>query len=149
MDPPEPGPGSGGHAHYEELPAEAIDAFVAAAGPGSGSPRGSAELRHTTGALARSGPDHGALAALDGALCFFAVGMAPVPPAAEAIQAQVAKIKSELRQYEAGSTFLNFTEQPADVSGAFPDDSYRRLQRVRAEFDPDELFRANHQIAPA
>ena len=35
-----------------ELDAEAIDRFVAAAGPGSGSPLVSAEIRHLGGALA-------------------------------------------------------------------------------------------------
>ena len=75
MDPPEPVPGLSGHRLYDELPATAIDALVEAAGPDSGSPLISVELRHTGGALARGGADHGALASIDGSICMFAVGM--------------------------------------------------------------------------
>jgi FAD/FMN-containing dehydrogenase len=148
MDPPEPVPGFGRHGLYDELSAQAIDELVEAAGPESGSPLVSIELRHTGGALARSGDDHGALATVDGSLCMFAVGMAIDENAVKAISGQIDLVKGALRQHHAG-TFLNFTEQPVDVADAFPDATYRRLQQVRAELDPDQLFRPNHQIAPA
>ena len=147
MDPPEPVPGFSGHRLYDELSAQAIDELVDAAGPESGSPLVSVELRHTGGALARSGDDHGALATLDGSLCMFAVGMAVDEDAVGAISNQIEGVKGALRQHDAGS-FLNFTEQRMDVADAFPDAAYRRLQQVRAELDPDGLFRPNHEITP-
>ena len=148
MDPPEPVPAFGGHRLYDELSAQAIDELVDVAGPESGSPLISVELRHTGGALARSGDDHGALATLDGSLCMFAVGMAADEDATRALSDRIEGVKGALRQHDAG-TFLNFTEQRVDVAGAFTDSTYRRLQQVRAALDPDELFRANHEIAPA
>jgi FAD/FMN-containing dehydrogenase len=148
MDPPEPVPGFGRHSLYDELSARAIDELVDAAGPESGSPLISVELRHTGGALARNGGDHGALSTLDGSLCMFAVGMAVDENATKALSEQVERVKGALRQHDAG-TFLNFTEQPVDVADAFPDSTYRRLQQVRAELDPNGLFRPNHEIAPA
>jgi FAD/FMN-containing dehydrogenase len=147
MDPPEPVPGFGRHSLYDELSAQAIDELVEAAGPESGSPLVSIELRHTGGALARSGDDHGALATVDGSLCMFAVGMAVDENAVKAISAQIDRVKGALRQHHAG-TFLNFTEQRVDVADAFTDSTYRRLQQVRADFDPNALFRPNHEIAP-
>ncbi len=148
MDPPEPVPGASGHRLYDELPAKAIDELVAAAGPESGSPLVSVELRHTGGALARGGTDHGALDALDGSLCMFAVGMAPDAEAAAAVGAQAEKVKSALGPHDAGA-YLNFAEQRIDLSDAFSAETLSRLGRVRSEFDPDGLFHANHEIAPA
>ena len=66
-DPEEPVPGMAEHRMLAELPPEAIDAFVAAAGPGSGSALLAAEIRHLGGALGVAQPGHGALAKLDAA----------------------------------------------------------------------------------
>jgi hypothetical protein len=57
------------------LDGEAIDRFVAAAGPESGSPLVSAEIRHVGGALSRPQPHHGALSTFDADYLTFAVGM--------------------------------------------------------------------------
>ena len=114
----------------------------------SGSPLISVELRHLGGAMARSGPDHGALATLDGSLCMFAVGMAINADATAALSQQVDRVKAALRPHEAG-TYLNFTEQRADADDFFPDATTRRLKQVRAALDPEGLFRANHRIPAA
>ena len=65
MDPEHPVPGMAEHRLLAELPAEAIDAFVAAAGPGSGSAMLAAEIRHLGGALGVARPGSGALAPWD------------------------------------------------------------------------------------
>ena len=147
MDPPEPVPSFSGHRLYDELSAADIDALVEAAGPESGSPLVSVELRHTGGALARSGPDHGALATLDGSLCMFAVGMAIDEEATAALAAQIEKVQSALRTHDAGA-YLTFTEKKVDPGELFDDETLRRLERVRSEYDPDQIFRANHEVAP-
>jgi FAD/FMN-containing dehydrogenase len=148
MDPPEPVPGLSGHRLYDELPATAIDALVEAAGPDSGSPLISVELRHTGGALARGGADHGALASIDGSICMFAVGMVIDEQAAAALAAQVEKVEQALKPHDAGA-YLNFTEKKVDLGELFPDEALQRLQRVRSEYDPNGLFRSNHEIAPS
>jgi hypothetical protein len=43
------------------------------------------------------------------------------------------------------SCYLNFTERSIDTRS---DAAYRRLQAVRTLVDPDDVFRANHPIAP-
>lgn len=60
-DPPEPVPYASDHAMLGSLPPEAVDAFVAAAGPGSGSTLLAAELRQLGGAMARTPAEHGVL----------------------------------------------------------------------------------------
>ena len=55
MDPPSPMPyAGGGHVLLSELTPSVIEDFVAATGPGSGSPLVSAEIRHNGGELSRA-----------------------------------------------------------------------------------------------
>jgi FAD binding domain len=74
MDPDSPLPYAGSSRVVSDVSAAGIDAFVATAGPGSGSTLASVELRSLGGALARRAPGHGALATLDGDYLMFAVG---------------------------------------------------------------------------
>ena len=91
MDPEGPTPGIGGHTMLNDLDDEAIDALVAIAGPGSGSPLVGAELRHLGGALARSGEDHGAVDTMPGDFALFAVGVPMTPEVGAAVHAAPAE----------------------------------------------------------
>jgi hypothetical protein len=148
MDPPGPVPTAGDGALLDELPAEAIDALVAVAGPGSGSPLLSVELRHLGGAVGRVQDGHGAIAALDADFALFAVGMALDNEAAAAVRAHVGTIKHALSEWDRGWRFLNYTESAIDTRSAFPATAYRRLQAVKTLVDPDDLIRSNHPIRP-
>ena len=57
MDPPEPVPGAGDGMSLDDLTPETIDALVAVAGPGSGSPLLSVEFRQLGGAVAADSPE--------------------------------------------------------------------------------------------
>ena len=59
MDPDHPVPGAGDGMLLSDLPAEAVEAIVKAAGTESGSPLLSVEVRHLGGALSRVQPGHG------------------------------------------------------------------------------------------
>jgi FAD/FMN-containing dehydrogenase len=146
MDPPHPVPGVGDGALLDVLPAEAIDELVAVSGPGT--PMLSVELRHLGGALARAPKGHGALATLEGDFAMFAVGIAPSPEAAAAVERHLHVIKDAICEWDAGRRYLNFTESVIDTRRAFSTAAYRRLQAVKTLVDPDDLFRANHRIAP-
>jgi FAD/FMN-containing dehydrogenase len=148
MDPPHAVPGVCDGAQLDVVPAEAIDALVAAAGPGSGSPLLSVELRHLGGALARSHDGHGALSVLEGDFALFAVGMAPDPDTAAVVDAHIDVVKEAVAEWDAGRRYLNFAERPIDTRDAYPAGAYRRLQAVKTLVDPDELIQANHPIAP-
>jgi FAD/FMN-containing dehydrogenase len=149
MDPEHPVPGIGTHAMLDELPAEAIDAFVAAAGPASGSPLLAAELRHVGGALARVPAGAGATARLEAAYVLFGVGSPMVREMADPIRAQLAELRAAMAPWSSNTAYLNFAEEPTDTSRAFGGDTYAALQAVKAEYDPADLIHANHPIAPA
>jgi FAD/FMN-containing dehydrogenase len=149
MDPPDPVPYTGEGMMLGELSPAAIDAFVAAAGPGSGSPLVSAEIRHLGGALHRSGPDHGALATFDASFLTFALGMVQGDETYRASRAQLDQVAAALAPFDTGRQYLNFTEEHTDPARFYTPDAYRRLRDVKAAYDPDDVFRANHPIAPA
>jgi hypothetical protein len=149
MDPEQPVPGHGDGMLLDELTPAAIDALVAIAGPGSGSPLLSVELRQLGGALAVPRADHGALAKLGGAFALFAVGMTTTPEAGAAVAARVDRVIAAMDPWDAGPRYLNFTERPADASAFFPDGTLRRLRAVNRANDPGDMLCANHPVAVA
>ena len=54
-----------------------------------------------------------------------------------------------LRQEEKGA-YVNFlADEPARIREAYPDTVWTRLQRVKAKYDPHNVFKRNQNIAPA
>jgi hypothetical protein len=149
MDPRQPVPAVTDAIMLGDLPGEAIDRFVAAAGPGSGSRLPVADLRHLGGALRRSQPHHGALATLDASFVAFGVGIGPDEAARDASHARLGLLRGALAPYDTGRSYLNFAERPTDAARFYTADAYRRLRAVKATVDPSDVFRANHPIAPA
>jgi FAD/FMN-containing dehydrogenase len=148
MDPREPLPFLSGHQLLDEVPVAGIDALVDAAGPGSGATISMVQLRHLGGALARAEATAGARATLPGSICVFALGVAPDAETARDTGTTLARIEQALAPYRVGA-YPNFVEEPADVRGFFDADAWQRLGEVKALYDPDDLFRANHPIPPA
>jgi hypothetical protein len=149
MDPEEPVPGIVHGALVRELDERAVDAFVDAAGPESGSPLLSAELRQLGGALARPADAGGALSHLDAGFAFNGVGMGMGPGAAELIQARQDQICDALGDWLAEGCYLNFTERPTDFEELFPKDVGTRLREVKRDWDPENMIRANHGVPAA
>ena len=129
-----------------DLPAEAIDALVATAGAGSGSPLLSVEVRHLGGALGRMQPGHGALATIEAGFAMFAVGISMTPEMGAAMRAHIEVVHAALAPWDAGRDYLNFTERRERGERLFGSKTYRRLQAVKAEVDPDDVFRSNHPV---
>jgi len=148
MDPPAPVPAVGDGGLLAGVGADAIEALVRAAGPGSGSPLLSVELRQLGGAVAREPQGAGAIASLQADFGLFAVGLAMDPGMAAAVGAHVDVVKAALAPWDAAERYLNFAERPVDTRRAFTPDAYRRLRAVKTLVDPDDVFRANHPIAP-
>jgi hypothetical protein len=149
MDPPSPVPYTGAGQMLNGLDADAIDAFVDAAGPGSGSPILSAEIRHLGGALLRPQPHHGALGTFDAEFLTFAVGMVLNDEMYAANRAQIEKIETAFAPYDSGREYLNFAERPTDPARFYTPGAYRRLREVKGQYDPRNVIRANHAITPA
>jgi FAD binding domain/Berberine and berberine like len=144
-DPESPVPALTEHRLLRELPAEAIDAFVAAAGPEANSPLLLAEIRHLGGALGVAKPGNGALAKVDAAYLQFAAGIA-MPELIPALKEALPRFKAALAPWDAGRGYLNFEENPADSRRFYDELTYKRLARIKTQVDPSDMFRANHPI---
>ncbi|MFF3766070.1 FAD-binding oxidoreductase [Streptomyces sp. NPDC001922] len=60
-------------------------------------------------------------------------------------------IRADLRPWSSGAVYLNFIGNEGEerlISGFGPE-NYRRLAAVKATYDPDNVFRLNHNIVPA
>jgi FAD/FMN-containing dehydrogenase len=145
MDPFDPVPYASTHAMLGDLPVQAIDDVITAAGPGTGSMLTGVELRHLGGALGRAPADAGAIDALRGEYLGFAFGAVMGPDMAPAIEAQIGAVAAAFAPYETGR-YLNFTEQPHDVEEMFGPGVVERLRAIRSEYDPEGVFKANHAV---
>ena len=64
-------------------------------------------------------------------------------------RSRLAVLREALTPYDTGRQYLNFTEDHTDPATFYREDAYRRLRAVKAEVDPENVFRANHPIAGA
>jgi FAD/FMN-containing dehydrogenase len=148
MDPARPVPYFGDGMLLGPLPASGIDAFLTAVGPGSGSQLFSAELRQLGGALAPGAAVGGAVSALDGAFALFGVGIPTDAGAAAAIRNSVDMLHTAMAPWTTGRSYLNFAERRESGSALFGASTYRRLREIKSAYDPTDLIRANHHVAP-
>jgi hypothetical protein len=148
-DPPEPVPGAGDGVLLDGWGDAAIDRLCEVAGAGSGTPLLSVEIRHLGGAAGRPDPEGGALDHLPAHFAVFAVGIAPTPEVKANVMAAVDQMKEALAEGTSQSTYLNFCEVPTDRARMFTPEAYARLCEVKRAYDPDDVFQANHPIAPA
>ena len=146
MDPEHPVPGIGDGMLIGELTDEAIDAWVAANGPGSGSPLLLSELRHLGGAAGRPAEGAGALSHLDAGFGMYSVGMPMTPELGEAIPRHLDALGEAMRPWGAG-VYFNFAERPADLDAILPADVCSRLAEVKRQYDPDGRIVANHGVS--
>jgi FAD binding domain len=149
MDPEPPVPGLGHHATLTELPDEALDAFIEAAGPDTDSPLLLAELRQLGGALGRAPENAGALDKLDAEYVMLGIGMLADPAMRSPIEAQLDKLHDSLGPWAADGGYYNYAERPCDVEAILPEATCNRLSTVKRSWDPDNLIVANHSVAMA
>jgi FAD/FMN-containing dehydrogenase len=142
-------PAIGDGAVIDALPDAAIQAFVAAAGPGSGSPLISVELRQAGGALGRAAPGAGAASHLEGDFVMFSVGLPFSPELTEAQEQHLDIVAEAMAPWNAEQHYFNFAGRAIDSEAFYAGATHDRLREIRERFDPFELFRANQRIEPA
>ena len=147
MDPDGPVPGHGDGLLLGELPAAAITAFARFAAPAV--PLLSLELRHLGGALSPGRVTAGAVDGIDGAFALFAVGIAPDAAAMRAVRASVVAVQHAMAPWATGRAYLNFSEARKTGAALFGEETHRRLRAVKSAYDPADVIRANHPVAPA
>jgi hypothetical protein len=149
LDLDHPAPNGGDGLMLAELPPQAVDEWVAVAGAETQFPLLSVQLRHLEGEFGRARPENGALASIDAKYAMYANGVAATPELATAIHGQVEKVKRAFGPYAARHMYLNFAETNRPAETFWAEHAYRRLQRIKAAVDPDDVIRANHPIPPA
>jgi FAD/FMN-containing dehydrogenase len=129
---------------FRELPDEVIDAAVEGADGVMG-----IELRHWGGEMARPGEDAGPIGHRQVPFSMVVGGQAATPDDAERMMAGVRTVADKLRPHATGGSSLNFLGDPSRTADAYTEANYQRLRQVKAAYDPDNVFAANHNIPPA
>ena len=129
---------------FREIPDDVIDAVVEGDEALAG-----IEVRHWGGAMARPGEDAGPIGHRHIPFSVVGGGQAETPEDAERMMAGVRAFAAKLRPHSTGGSYLNFLSDPARTADAYTDGDYRTLREVKAAYDPDNFFAANHNIPPA
>ncbi|WP_433023039.1 FAD-binding oxidoreductase [Kribbella sp. CA-294648] len=106
-------------------------------------------VRSVGGAVSRVPADATAYAHRQAALMFVTNLVGP-PPAIAAGKPSLDVLWDRLAPHVSGA-YGNFlgTITEADVAAVYPTETYQRLAAVKAQYDPANLFSANHNIQPA
>lgn len=148
MDPRDPLPYSSAHGLLSELPSSGVEALAVAVDPASGHELDLIQLRHMGGALSRPAPGAGARATLPGEVCWLAIGVEFDETMAAGVARSLRRVDDALRPHRGGH-YPNFVERRADASTFFDPGTWARLRRVKADYDPDDMFTANHRVPRA
>jgi FAD/FMN-containing dehydrogenase len=87
----------------------------------------------------------------DATWCVHPLGLWEDPADDERAIAWARAVRADLAPYAAGGTYLNYTTDEGrdrTIAGYGGAENYRRLAAVKAEYDPDNTFRFNHNIQP-
>jgi hypothetical protein len=148
MDPKDPMPAWEKGIVLRELPAEAVDALLAVAGPQLDIPLIITEIRLMGGALGRPAPVPNAVAGRSGAFSVFLVGPA-VPELARVVPGVGKGVLQALAPWRTEESMVNFlgdVSGPGEVLAAYPEPFRERLVAVKRAVDPDGVFTFGHAI---
>ncbi|MEV4511725.1 FAD-binding oxidoreductase [Dactylosporangium sp. NPDC049525] len=139
-------------AYLRELDEDAVDALVDLAGPDSTCPMTLVELRHLGGALGRAPEVPNAVGHRDAGFLLYLAAVCP-PADPHAVAGYADEILARLAPWTTGGAALNFMgthdAAPARVRSAYTEADYRRIVGVKRAYDPENVFRVNHNIPPS
>jgi len=131
-----------------EIPDEAI-AVHAEYGPAMPTWKSTMHLYPIDGAAARVGHDETAWSYRDAVWGGVFAGVDPDPANAGAIRDWAVAYSDAIKPYGMGGGYVNFhMAEPERIRGMYGA-NYDRLARVKAQYDPENVFRVNQNIPPA
>ncbi|MEU5713506.1 FAD-binding oxidoreductase [Streptomyces flaveolus] len=153
MDPVDPMPYFDRSLCLEEFSAETVKAFVELTGPRSGCTLTTVEIRALGGALDREPAVPNAVSSRGLPYVVFAVAVG-APDQADALRAELARVRDGLAPWEARRNIVNFLspDEATDADGVravYGAERFDRLAEVKRRCDPANVFRFNHNITPA
>jgi FAD/FMN-containing dehydrogenase len=139
-------------AFLDALPEEAIATFVDFHRRSAALPvQAELHIHHLGGAMGRVAP--GATAFTDRTAPFILNAIARTPDPAQLPEhaGWAREARDTMAAYGSGSTYVNFTSEGGAqrVKQAYPPGIYTRLQSVKDQYDPTNVFRFNQNIAPS
>ncbi len=135
---------------YDDLPDEAIDAFVAKATKPV-SPLSQMVVLTGGGAIARIADDAMAFGQRHARFNIHYLSMWTDPTDTEKNIAYTKDIAGTMKPWSTGGAYLNFLgdEGTGRIEAAFGKAKYERLRELKKKWDPQNLFRLNQNIPPA
>ncbi len=149
-DPVDPALAHGSSEMFAELSDTVLD-MIHTYATDSTSPLAVNEIRHLGGAMMHPTPDGNAISNREARYYLQLGGPTPTPEMYIASNAYIEQYKSDLQPYRQGGAYMNFLtggEAKLMVRQAFPDDVYERLVALKANYDPQNMFRFSYQLAP-
>jgi hypothetical protein len=143
-DPVDPMPSMEFSALLRDVPVEAVDALLAAAGPASGSPQAIVELRLLGGAMGRPGRHESAFSHREAGYNLLTIGV-PVPPIAEAIEPHAAHVLGAIATWGTGGVLPNFASHASRIQ-CYDEDTRHWLSALADEHDPAGVLRVGQVV---
>jgi FAD binding domain/Berberine and berberine like len=152
-DPEDPSPSISSGAWLKDLSDGAIDTLIRYAVSVNGSsPLVATEVRHAGGKIAKVDPQFNAFGNRDATQSLQVIGMTPTPEAHRQVGQYIAQMKQALVPYLTGGVYINFLEGEEArqrTRDAYLPETYRKLQALKAKYDPENFFRFGFDIPPA
>jgi FAD/FMN-containing dehydrogenase len=134
-----------------DMSSDVIDALLRIAGDRAGGIF-LVEVRHTGGALARQ-PEDAMPFGFRSPWWMSALAAAPTPDALEGGKRSVAALLEALKPELTGEVLMNGLDAgntgPHLTRAAYSEENYRKLVALKDKYDPANVFRFNHNIAPS
>ncbi|GAA3041402.1 FAD-binding oxidoreductase [Pseudonocardia yunnanensis] len=133
-----------------KFPAEALDKLVELVGPDSDSTLAIAELRALGGAWDREPAVPNAVATRG--LPYSLLGVAAGPLAEEhQLKKSVAALLDGMEPWRGDQRLVNnlAPDEATDAAAIYGPERYERLVAIKKTYDPDNMFRLNHNVVPA
>lgn len=146
-DPVDPMPTHEFSALTHALSHEAVDALLAVAGPGSGSPQTMVELRLLGGALAQEPRHRSAFCHRDASFALMTVGVL-APPLAGAVVEHARAVEQAVAAWATGGTLPNFaaSADPDRIARSYDEDTWHWLAALANDLDPHGVLHVGQVV---
>ncbi|GAA1299537.1 hypothetical protein GCM10009610_06540 [Pseudonocardia xinjiangensis] len=133
-----------------EFPAQALDKLVELVGPDSDTTLWIAELRALGGAWDREPTVPNAVATRGLPYSLLGVAVGPLPEEQQ-LKASVAALLDGMQPWQGDRRLVNnlAPDEATDAAAIYGAQRYERLAAIKKTYDPANMFRINHNVAPA